>query len=100
MSLPPDFDELLALEDERRAREELLFAEADAAFRADVGLVIEIAKAATSAAEVHARHGEEERTALDPSTTAEEAERLRKAIRAREGRRRAAEAVLRRSERA
>ncbi|MCI1019382.1 hypothetical protein HWD99_12165 [Microbacterium sp. C5A9] len=52
--MPMDLDELLALEDKRDA-ERLLWAEADAAFRADVGLVIEIAKASARAYEKHQR---------------------------------------------
>lgn len=52
--MPLDLDELLALEAKRDA-ERLLWAEADAAFRTDVGLVIEIAKASAKAYEKHQR---------------------------------------------
>lgn len=51
---PQDLDELLALEDKRDA-ERLLWAEADAAFRTDVGLAIEIAKASAKAYEKRQR---------------------------------------------
>ena len=50
MNSPMDRDELLALEDKRDA-ERLMWAEANVAFRADVGLVIEIAKASAKAYE-------------------------------------------------
>lgn len=54
VTMPMDLDELLALEDKRGA-ERLLWAAADAAFRTDVGLVIQIAKASAKAHEKHQR---------------------------------------------
>lgn len=53
---PPDFDAILAQDEERARNARLtarfapLWAEADAAIRSDVGLVVELAKAAGAAA--------------------------------------------------
>lgn len=97
MTMPMDLDELLALEKKRDA-ERLLWAEAVVAFRTDHEIMIDIAKAAASAAEAHARQQGEERLAADPTTDPSVAEQLRAGIRYREKQRRTAEAALARAE--
>lgn len=73
MTKPMDLDELLALEKKRDA-DRRLWAEADAAFRTDVELVIEIAKASAKAYEKHQRklaerEAEKAQAAIDAAAT-------------------------------
>lgn len=94
MSEPPDFDEILRQEEIDAARKAghgsvgrmsaeqfaRLEAEFNYALRRDEQLLIDIAKAASTAAEHRETVREQARIAADPATPPEEAERLRASL--------------------